>query len=324
MTGLLPPQDIFAPDASWTKQVPSEKLLNCAAVAQKAFQQAEHKLREIDRKGIDRERIRVAAFLPRLPHLELDRGCRRYASFMSRKFREHGLDFRVEEAQSADALELLIMGAQVSDKIHGTFIFFPTPFDRTEDYFLLRIRPEKDIEGLTIENSGRMSLNVKTFDEEQKYEGVVPCTARAVLALLHHYEPIQAMFPKGLDEPGPAVVILNSSARIGIPLQSMLLRIGATTTVCHVQTRHEDRDHFLEAADIVVTAFPARSEADLVRHVKKGAVVIDCSTDGNLHPDVADQAGYISPCDNHLGQITTALALYNTALCVLWQHRRTE
>lgn len=182
MTGLLPPQTSFAPDASWTKNLPAEKRLNCIDVAQEAFRQAEQKLREIDRRGIDRERVRVAALMPRLPHAEVDRGCRRYASFMSKNFREHGLDFRVEEALSADALELLIMGAQANDRIHGTFIFFPTPFERTEDYFLRRVRPEKDIEGLTIENTGRMALNIKTFDEEQKYEGVVPCTARAILA----------------------------------------------------------------------------------------------------------------------------------------------
>lgn len=323
-SALLPPQTSFVPDTSWTKQIPSAKLLNCVAVAQHAFQQAEQRLREIDRKGIDREKLRVAAFLPRLPHTEIDRGCRRYASFMSKKFREHGLDFRVEEALSADALELLIMGAQANNKIHGTFTFFPTPFDRTEDYFLLRVRPEKDIEGLTIENTGRMALNIKTFDEERQYEGVVPCTARAILALLHHNEAIKALFPKDLQQKGPMAVILNSSARIGIPLESMLMRIGATTAICHVQTRPEDRDYLLSAADIVVTAYPARSEEDLVRHVKKGAVVIDCSTDGNLHPDVVDRAAYISPCDNHLGQITTALALYNTALCVLWQHGRKE
>jgi hypothetical protein len=75
----------------------------------------------------------------------------------------------------------------------------------------------------------------------------------------------------------------------------------------------------LQTADIVVTAFPVRSEEDLVRDVRRDAVVIDCSTEGNLHADVAGRAAYISPHDNHLGQITTALALYNTALCALWQ-----
>jgi len=114
-------------------------------------------------------------------------------------------------------------------------------------------------------------------------------------------------------------VIFNSSSRIGIPLQSMFMRVGATAAMVHVQTRPEDREHFLKTADIVVTAFPARSEADLIRNVKPGAVVIDCSTDGNLHPEVAERAAYVSTHDNHLGQITTALALYNTALCALWQ-----
>ena len=44
----------------------------------------------------------------------------------------------------------------------------------------------------------------------------------------------------------------------------------------------------------MVTAFPALSEADLIRNIKPGAVVIDCSTDGNLHPDVAERASYLS------------------------------
>jgi methylenetetrahydrofolate dehydrogenase (NADP+) / methenyltetrahydrofolate cyclohydrolase len=214
---------------------------------------------------------------------------------------------------------LLLMGAQVNDKIYGTFIFFPTPFGKNEDYFLRRVRPEKDIEGLTVENTGRMALNIRTVDEEEKYEGVAPCTARAILTLLSQHNSIKNMFPRNLDQPGPTAVIFNNSSRIGIPLQSMLMRVGATAVMVHPQTRLEDRKHFLETADIVVTAFPAVSEADLVRDVKPGAVVIDCSTDGDLHPDVAERASFLSTHDNHLGQITTALALYNTALCALWQ-----
>jgi methylenetetrahydrofolate dehydrogenase (NADP+) / methenyltetrahydrofolate cyclohydrolase len=309
----------FAPDMSWTKNIPASQRLDCVAVAYEVFTQAERKLGQVERTGLDRSQLRVAAFIPRLPHTELDRGCRRYASYMGKKFRQHGLDFRIEEAQSADALELLLLGAQVHDKIYGTFIFFPTPFDKTEDYFLRRVPPEKDIEGLTVENTGRMALNVKTFDDEEQYEGVVPCTAKAILTLLHQHDSIKKMFPRDPREVGPSVVIVNSSPRIGIPLQSMLMRIGATAVMVHPQTRLEHRQQFLKNADIVVTAFPALSSEDLVRDIKEGAVVIDCSTDGNLHPDVLEKAAYISSHDNHLGQITTALALYNTALCALWQ-----
>jgi 5,10-methylene-tetrahydrofolate dehydrogenase/methenyl tetrahydrofolate cyclohydrolase len=309
----------FKPDMSWTQQIPRERRLNCIAAAEEMFAQAERKLGQVERTGLDRGQIRVAAFLPRLPNADVDNGSRRYASYMAKKFRQHGLDFRIEEANSADALELLLMGAQVHERIYGTFIFFPAPFGKTEDYFLRRVRPEKDIEGLTVENTGRMALNIKTVDEEQKYEGVVPCTAKAILTLLHQHHSIKDMFPRDMGQKGPTAVIFNSSPRIGIPLQNMLMRIGATATVVHEQTRAEQKDHLLETADIVVTAFPARSEADLVRSVKKGAVVIDCSTEGNLHREVADRAAYVSTHDNHLGQVTTALALYNAALCALWQ-----
>ncbi len=314
-----PSTSSFMPDMSWTKNIPAAKRLDCISVASEVFTQAERKLSQVERTGLDRERVRVAAFLPRLPETPLDRGARRYASYMGKKFREHGIDFRVEEAHSADALELLLMGAQVNEKIHGTFIFFPTPFGKNEDYFLRRVRPEKDIEGLTVENTGRMALNIRTVDEEEKYEGVVPCTARAILTLLSQHNTLKKMFPRDSSQPGPTAVIFNNSSRIGIPLQSMLMRVGATAAMVHAQTRPEDREHFLKTADIVVTAFPALSEADLIRNVKPGAVVIDCSTDGDLHPDVVEQAAFLSTHDNHLGQITTALALYNTALCAFWQ-----
>jgi methylenetetrahydrofolate dehydrogenase (NADP+)/methenyltetrahydrofolate cyclohydrolase len=314
-----PSPSSFSPDMSWTKNIPAAKRLDCISVASDVFTQAERKLSQVERTGLDRERVRVAAFLPRLPETPLDRGARRYSSYMGKKFREHGIDFRVEEAPSADALELLLMGAQVNEKIHGTFIFFPTPFGKNEDYFLRRVRPEKDIEGLTVENTGRMALNIRSVDEEEKYEGVVPCTARAILTLLSQHNSIKKMFPRDMSQPGPTAVIFNNSSRIGIPLQSMLMRVGATAVMVHAQTRSEDRDHFLKTADIVVTAFPALSEADLVRNVKPGAVVIDCSTDGDLHPDVVERAAFLSTHDNHLGQITTALALYNTALCAFWQ-----
>jgi len=170
-----------------------------------------------------------------------------------------------------------------------------------------------------VENTGRMALNIRTVDEEEKYEGVVPCTARAILTLLNQHDSIKNLFPRDAGQKGPTVAIFNSSPRIGIPLHSMLMRIGATAVMVHPQTRAEDKQHFLKVADIVVTAFPARCEEDLVRDIKPGAVVIDCSSEGNLHPDVVEKAAYISTHDNHLGQITTALALYNTALCALWQ-----
>src|SRR5215475_80222 len=88
----------FKPDMSWTGRIPSERKLNCVAAAEEMFAQAERKLGQVEKTGLDRGHIRVAAFLPRLPNTEVDSGSRRYASYMGKKFRQHGLDFRIEEA----------------------------------------------------------------------------------------------------------------------------------------------------------------------------------------------------------------------------------
>ena len=310
----------FAPDMSWTRDIPRKKTLDCVALANEVFTQADRKLSQVERTGVDREQIRVAAFMPRLPGIEIDRGCRRYASYMGKKFRQHGLDFRVEEATSADALELLLMGAQVHDKIYGTFVFFPTPFGKTEDYFLRRVRPEKDIEGLTVENTGRMALNIKTVDEEEKYEGVVPCTARAILTLLHQHDAIKNMFPRDIGQ----------TRAHGRDLQQF-------SAYRHSAAKHADADrrdgHHGPPAD------PRRGPAAPARRpltswslrFQRSRRKTWCATSSRVRwSSIAPpteictrtwlrNASYISTHDNHLGQITTALALYNTALCALWQ-----
>src|SRR5215831_20405657 len=104
------PRQIFTPDMSWTQKIPKERRLNCLAAAEEMFAQAERKLGQVERTGLDRGQIRVAAFLPRLPHADADRGSRRYASYMGKKFRQHGLDFRVEEATHSFLLTTIISG----------------------------------------------------------------------------------------------------------------------------------------------------------------------------------------------------------------------
>jgi hypothetical protein len=235
-TGVKPSQKpLFIPNMGWTKNIPHRKLLNCVTVADETFTRAGRKLSLVERTGLDREKIRVAAFLPRVPGTDLDPGCRRYPSYMAKQFRQHGLDFRVEEP--ADSLELLLMGAQLNDKIFGTFVFFPTPFGKAEDYFLRRVRPEKDVEGLTVENTGAWRSISGPWMRKRSMKAVVPCTARAILTLLHRHDSIKNMFPRDAGQTGPTAVIFNRSPRIGMPLQSMLMRIGATAAMVHPQMR---------------------------------------------------------------------------------------
>src|ERR1700728_647406 len=81
----------LSPDMSWTKNIPVAKRLDCLTVANDVFTQAERKLSHVERTGLDRELIRVAAFMPRLPETPLDRGSPRYARYMGKQFRQHGL-----------------------------------------------------------------------------------------------------------------------------------------------------------------------------------------------------------------------------------------
>ncbi len=79
-----PQTSSFARDTSWTQQVPLSKRLNCIAAAEEVFAQAEQKLAQVEKTGLDRGEVRVAAFMPRLPNVEVDRGSRRYASYMEK------------------------------------------------------------------------------------------------------------------------------------------------------------------------------------------------------------------------------------------------
>ncbi len=120
-----PKMSHYSPDMGWTKDVPQKKVLNCVAMADETFMLADRKLSLVERTGLDRGNIRVQAFIPHLPGTEMDLGTKRCAAYMGKKFGQHGLDFRVEEATSADNLELMLMGAQVNEKIYGTFVFSP-------------------------------------------------------------------------------------------------------------------------------------------------------------------------------------------------------
>ena len=66
----------FVPDMSWTRSLPRAKLLDCITVANEVFTQADRKLSHVERMGLEREKIRVAAFMPRLPDSPVDRGAR--------------------------------------------------------------------------------------------------------------------------------------------------------------------------------------------------------------------------------------------------------
>jgi methylenetetrahydrofolate dehydrogenase (NADP+)/methenyltetrahydrofolate cyclohydrolase len=160
------------------------------------------------------------------------------------------------------------------------------------------IDPDKDVDGLTDTNSGRLFAGK---------EGLFGCTPRAVMAILDHYH---------INPDGKKAVVIGRSNVIGKPVSLMLLKKNATVTICHSHTK--DVAHITKDADILVAAVGHAGyvTADMV---KEGAVVIDVGinrvngkTVGDVaFEEVAEKAGAITPVPGGVGSVTTTMVIEN-------------
>ena len=173
----------------------------------------------------------------------------------------------------------------------------PTGLD--EFALLSRVDPDKDVDGLHPVNLGSLVLG---------HPAPLPCTPTGVLELLRRYDvPIA----------GAHAVIIGRGITVGRPLGLLLSRRSenATVTLCHTGTR--DLATFTRQADILVSAAgsPNLITPDMV---KPGAAVLDVGVSrvdgkvaGDVHPDVAEVAGWISPNPGGVGPMTRAMLLRN-------------
>jgi methylenetetrahydrofolate dehydrogenase (NADP+)/methenyltetrahydrofolate cyclohydrolase len=173
----------------------------------------------------------------------------------------------------------------------------PTGLD--EFALLSRVDPDKDVDGLHPVNLGSLVLG---------QPAPLPCTPTGVLELLRRYDvPIA----------GAHAVIIGRGITVGRPLGLLLSRRSenATVTLCHTGTR--DLPTFTRQADILMSAAgsPNLITPDMV---KPGAAVLDVGISrvdgkvaGDVHPDVAEVAGWISPNPGGAGPMTRAMLLRN-------------
>jgi methylenetetrahydrofolate dehydrogenase (NADP+) / methenyltetrahydrofolate cyclohydrolase len=196
--------------------------------------------------------------------------------------------------------------------VTGYLVQLPLPKGLDEQRALEAIDPEKDADGLHPVNLGRLVLQVA---------GPLPCTPRAILELMRRY---------GIAVAGADVVVIGRGTTAGRPLALLLSRRGenATVTTCHTGTR--DLAAHTRRADIVVAAVgvPALVTPDMVR---PGAAVIDVGITrvagaepgksrlvGDVHPDVREVAGYLSPMPGGVGPMTRAMLLSNVVDRAEW------
>lgn len=185
----------------------------------------------------------------------------------------------------------------------------PLPKGISLSALLDALPPEKDAEGVTPGNFGRLML-ARSFDEIKRQKLIVPCAAMAsVLLLLESRTKVS----------GKRALVVGRSNILGKPAAHLLTALDATVTVAHSRTK--DLKDLLKRADIVLACLGK------ARHIKgswlkRGAVVIDAGVNwdkGGLCGDVdlktaSRVAARLSPVPGGVGPVTTALLLANTVL----------
>lgn len=199
--------------------------------------------------------------------------------------------YQLPKDESEEDLLALVDKLNADPKVYGLMLQLPAPKQINVNRVLDRIDPEKDVDGLTPSNIGRLW---------QENHFVEPATADGIMALLDHYQ---------VDLKGKNVVIIGRSNIVGKPLAALMLERDATVSILHLATKN--LAEYTKMADVLVSA---AGQANLVTAdmVKEGAIVIDVGinhVNGHLVGDVdfagvEPKASMITPVPGGVGPLT--------------------
>jgi len=206
-------------------------------------------------------------------------------------------------ATQAD-IEAVIDELNANPGVHSILVQLPLPAGINEEQVLLRVRPEKDVDGLHPTNLGRLVMGVP---------GPLPCTPAGIVELLAAYKvPVE----------GRHVVVIGRGLTIGRPLALLLAmrRPGCNAAVSVVHTGVDDMGVITRTGDVIVSA---AGVAGLVTPdmVKPGAAVVGAGTSwegrkllSDVTDEVANVAAWVTPRLGGVGPMTRAMLLRNAVL----------
>jgi methylenetetrahydrofolate dehydrogenase (NADP+)/methenyltetrahydrofolate cyclohydrolase len=225
------------------------------------------------------------------------------------------------ETATTDELLALVEDLNRRDEIDGILVQLPLPPQVDAKKVLMAVDPAKDVDGFHPMNVGFLST---------QRPGLVPCTPGGIMEMLRRSK---------IPIAGQEAVVVGRSDIVGKPMAMLLINANATVTVCHSKTR--DLPGVCRGADILVAAI-GRAGMITRDFVRPGATVIDVGmnkiTDhaefdrffkgnekreqafakngstlvGDVHPEVAEIAGAITPVPGGVGPLTIAMLMANT------------
>src|SRR5215475_14271163 len=233
------------------------------------------------------------------------------------------------ETASTDELLALVNDLNRRDEVDGILVQLPLPPQVDSKRVLLAVDPAKDVDGFHPMNVGFLST---------QRPGLVPCTPNGVMEILRR---------SNISIAGRDAVVVGRSDIVGKPMAMLLLNANATVTVCHSKTR--DLPRVCRRADILIAAI---GRAGMVTRdfVKPGAAVVDVGmnkiTDraeferffrgnekrelafakngstliGDVHPEVAEIAGALTPVPGGVGPLTIAMLMANAVRAAKLRH----
>jgi methylenetetrahydrofolate dehydrogenase (NADP+)/methenyltetrahydrofolate cyclohydrolase len=207
-------------------------------------------------------------------------------------------DRKLPEDISEDELLAIVGELNADDAVDGILVQLPLPAHLDEGRVIREIDPIKDVDGLHPFNAGQLYLGRPTM---------VPATPLGIMALLaEHRVPLE----------GKEAVVVGRSDIVGKPTAHLLLQANATVTICHSRT--SDLARYTLEADVLVVAV-GTAEVVTPDMVKQGSAVVDVGINrteggivGDVAPDAADLAAFITPVPGGVGPMTIAMLLRNT------------
>lgn len=183
------------------------------------------------------------------------------------------------------------------EKITAILVQLPLPKHIDKTRVIDTILPQKDVDGLTTYNCGKLFTGAKPY--------VYPCTPKGILMLLDEYN---------IEIEGKHAVVIGRSNLVGKPVAQMLLNRNATVTMCHSHT--ENLADIIKTADILVSAV-GKNVVGEKNIIKNNCVIVDVGIfrdeSGKIRGDVENVSpAYLSPVPGGVGPMTIASLMLNT------------